>query len=49
MCSSDLQEAPNPGGLGIGRIGPVSEGLWAWIIGIGGLIGAAVWIGTKAS
>jgi len=44
-----VQEAPNPGGLGIGRIGPVSEGLWAWIIGIGGLIGAAVWIGTKAS
>jgi ubiquinol-cytochrome c reductase cytochrome c subunit len=44
-----VEAAPNPGGLGIGRIGPVSEGLWAWIIGIGGLIGAAVWIGTKAS
>jgi ubiquinol-cytochrome c reductase cytochrome c subunit len=44
-----VQEQPNPGGLGIGRGGPVPEGLWAWLIGIGGLIGAAVWIGTKAS
>ncbi|MGH8775689.1 MAG: cytochrome bc1 complex diheme cytochrome c subunit [Jiangellaceae bacterium] len=42
-------EEPNPGGLGIGRGGPVPEGLWAWLIGIGGLIGVAVWIGTKAS
>jgi ubiquinol-cytochrome c reductase cytochrome c subunit len=45
----DVQEQPNPGGFGIGRIGPVAEGLWAFFVGIGGLIGAAVWIGTKAS
>ncbi|HEU0214874.1 MAG TPA: c-type cytochrome [Jiangellaceae bacterium] len=44
-----VEEEPNPGGLGIGRAGPVPEGLWAWLVGIGGLIGAAIWIGTKAS
>jgi ubiquinol-cytochrome c reductase cytochrome c subunit len=39
----------NPGGLGIGRIGPVSEGLWGWLVGIGALLGAAIWIGAKSS
>jgi len=39
----------NPGGIvGIGRIGPVAEGLWAWVIGIGGLIGVAVWITARS-
>lgn len=44
-----IEDEPDPGGLGIGRIGPVSEGLWGWVIGIGGLIGAAVWLGAKRS
>jgi ubiquinol-cytochrome c reductase cytochrome c subunit len=44
-----VQEEPNPGGLGIGRIGPVSEGLWGWLVGIGALVGVAVWIGAKSS
>jgi ubiquinol-cytochrome c reductase cytochrome c subunit len=37
------------GGADLGSVGPVSEGLWAWIIGLGALIGAAVWIGAKSS
>jgi ubiquinol-cytochrome c reductase cytochrome c subunit len=44
---NDEQNA-NPGGLGLGRVGPVSEGGIAWLVGIGGLIGAAVWLGAKA-
>lgn len=44
-----IEDEPNPGGAGIGRIGPVSEGLWGWLIGIGSLIGAAVWLGAKRS
>src|SRR5690606_6547280 len=40
---------PTPGGVSLGSLGPVSEGLWVWIIGIGGLIGAAIWIGAKSS
>lgn len=38
----------NPGGWGLGNIGPTSEGFIAFIIGIGALVGAAVWIGAKA-
>jgi ubiquinol-cytochrome c reductase cytochrome c subunit len=38
----------NPGGLSLGRIGPVSEGLVGWVFGIGALIGCAVWLGAKA-
>jgi quinol---cytochrome-c reductase cytochrome c subunit len=33
----------------LGAFGPVSEGLWAWVLGIGTLIGCAVWIGAKSS
>ncbi|MHB1615025.1 MAG: cytochrome bc1 complex diheme cytochrome c subunit [Actinomycetes bacterium] len=44
-----LNAQPNPGGISLGRIGPISEGMVAWIVGIGALIGAAVWLGTKSS
>ncbi|UFU04833.1 cytochrome bc1 complex diheme cytochrome c subunit [Ruania halotolerans] len=43
------QREPNPGGLSLGSIGPVSEGLWVFVVGIGVLIGAAVWIGARSS
>lgn len=43
------QREIDPGGFSLGNLGPVSEGLWVWIIGIGGLIGAAVWIGARSS
>lgn len=45
----DQQGGQSPGGLDLGALGPVSEGLWAWVIGLGLLIGAAVWIGAKSS
>ena len=45
----NIQNEPNPGGFGIGRIGPVSEGLWVWLIGLGALIGAAAWLGARSS
>ncbi|UGQ09982.1 cytochrome c [Yinghuangia sp. ASG 101] len=40
-------EEPNPGGLGLGRIGPVAEGLFVWIFGLGFLIAAAIWIAAR--
>jgi ubiquinol-cytochrome c reductase cytochrome c subunit len=43
------QAEPAPGGLSLGAIGPVSEGLIAWIVGIGGLVALAVWLGARAS
>ncbi|MFI0444970.1 c-type cytochrome [Actinomadura sp. 6N118] len=41
------REEPNPGGNGLGRIGPVSEGLAGWLIGMGLLVLAAMWITAK--
>jgi len=43
----NLQSSPNPGGLDLGRFGPVTEGLFLWTVGLGLLIAAAVWIGAK--
>ena len=44
------QEAEtNVGGLTLGNLGPVSEGLFAWVFGLGILIGCAVWLGKKAA
>ncbi len=42
------EDEPNLGGATMGRIGPVTEGLLAWILGIGLLIGIAVWLTTRA-
>lgn len=47
-----LRTAPNYGGAGLGRLGPVSEGLFIWTIGLIALLLMAVWIAahtTKAS
>ncbi len=38
----------NPGGNSLGGIGPVSEGLIAFIVGLAGLIGFALWLGAKS-
>ena len=35
-------------GLALGRLGPVTEGLFVWIAGLGALIVVAIWIGVKA-
>jgi ubiquinol-cytochrome c reductase cytochrome c subunit len=38
---------PNPGGFSLGRVGPVTEGLVAWIGGLGLLVLATIWIAGK--
>jgi quinol---cytochrome-c reductase cytochrome c subunit len=38
----------NPGGDALGGIGPVSEGLIAWVVGITALVGVTLWLGAKA-
>ncbi len=43
-----IKSAHDPGGLGIGRIGPVSEGLVVWIVGIGAVVITILWIGAKS-
>ena len=44
-----VEEGGNPGGLSLGRLGPVTEGMFAWIFGLGLLVGIAVWLGKKAA
>lgn len=44
-----MEAHPSPGGYGLGSIGPVSEGLFIWIIGLGGIVGVTVWIAARAS
>ena len=40
-------EAPDPGGYGLGGLGPTTEGMAIWIIGIVAVVGAALWIGAR--
>lgn len=40
-------QEPNPGGFGLGRVGPVPEGLTAWLVGIGLLVLVAIWITAR--
>lgn len=35
------------GGWAIGSLGPVTEGLFIWVVGIGLMVGVAVWIGAR--
>ncbi|GAB3940494.1 c-type cytochrome [Corynebacterium tapiri] len=42
------KETPNPGGWALGGLGPVSEGLAMWLIGLTALIAVAMWIGSRS-
>ena len=43
----NLQQGDSPGGLALGSLGPVTEGVFIWTAGLGLLLAAAVWIGAK--
>ena len=43
-----LEEVGSPGGISLGSLGPVTEGLYAWTIILTLLTGCAVWLGAKA-
>jgi ubiquinol-cytochrome c reductase cytochrome c subunit len=45
----DSDETVNPGGLDLGGLGPVSEGLFAWIFGLGALVAVAVWVAARTA
>ena len=44
-----LEDTPEYAGFTLGGLGPVSEGLFGWVVGIGGLVGAAVWIASHTT
>ncbi|MET8857170.1 c-type cytochrome [Streptomyces sp. NPDC059445] len=39
----------SPGGLELGGLGPVSEGLFGWVFGLGTLIAVAVWVAARTA
>ncbi|WP_448623948.1 cytochrome bc1 complex diheme cytochrome c subunit [Geodermatophilus sp. URMC 64] len=43
-----IKEQADPGGAGVGRIGPVAEGLVIWVVGVGSLLFGVFWMGSKA-
>ncbi len=45
--NATASDSPNPGGLSLGRLGPVTEGLFGWIFGLGALIALACWIAAR--
>lgn len=44
-----IDEKPAVGGITLGSIGPVAEGLFIWIIGLGAIIGLTVWVTAKSN
>ena len=44
-----VSRTSEPGGLNLGGLGTVPEGLFAWVAGIGALVACAVWLGSRAS
>ena len=43
------EETESPGGLELGGLGPVAEGLFAWVFGLGALIAVAVWVAARTA
>lgn len=43
-----LQDPQDPGGLPLGRVGPVPEGFVAWSVGVVLLLACVFWIGTRS-
>jgi ubiquinol-cytochrome c reductase cytochrome c subunit len=37
------------GGWDLGSLGPVSEGLFIWIFGLGGLVAVTIWLTAKSN
>lgn len=42
-----LENNPSVGGADLGSLGPVSEGLFIWIFGLGAIVGVTIWIAAR--
>jgi ubiquinol-cytochrome c reductase cytochrome c subunit len=43
-----INSQADPGGFGVGRIGPVAEGVVIWVVGVAALLFGIFWMGSKA-
>jgi ubiquinol-cytochrome c reductase cytochrome c subunit len=46
---NSIEEQPKYGGSSLGSYGPVSEGLFAWLVGIGACVAFAVWAASSST
>ncbi|MBP1325343.1 ubiquinol-cytochrome c reductase cytochrome c subunit [Leucobacter exalbidus] len=44
-----IENQPAVGGMSLGSIGPVAEGLFIWVIGLGAVVGLTVWVTAKSN
>jgi len=44
-----MKEQPGYGGFSLGNLGPVSEGMFAWLVGLGVCVAFAVWIAAHTT
>jgi ubiquinol-cytochrome c reductase cytochrome c subunit len=44
-----LEKNPSPGGFELGNLGPVSEGLFIWIFGLGAIVAITVWLTARSN
>ena len=44
-----MKEQPGYGGFSLGALGPVSEGMFAWLVGLGACVAFAVWIAAHTT
>ncbi|MFD7401456.1 c-type cytochrome [Streptomyces sp. NPDC059866] len=45
----NTEHTENPGGLELGGLGPVTEGLFSWVFGLGSLVAVAVWVAARTA
>jgi len=43
------QQEQSVGGMTLGNLGPVSEGMFIWVFGLGIMVACAVWLGQKSA
>jgi ubiquinol-cytochrome c reductase cytochrome c subunit len=44
-----IETQGSPGGADLGALGPVSEGLFVWVAGLGVIIGFTIWLTSRSS
>ena len=44
-----LEKNPSPGGFELGSLGPVAEGLFIWIFGLGAIVAVTIWLTARSN
>ncbi|MFP5313429.1 MAG: cystathionine beta-lyase, partial [Actinomycetes bacterium] len=44
-----IESTGSPGGADLGSLGPVAEGLFVWVAGLGVIIAFTIWLTSRTS